>query len=174
MKVPYAVRPGAGFLLLALVTLLALLFFAWGLSTPRLDRVWRLSLELRLGRKKPLSHGDFSSLQRSLCEHPELAEDFLEGRAMRLISAHRDGLVGGTYAYLVRRAGSPALGVEISVPESGKKREIALRARTAGEHADGRAAPGEPFTFTPPGQGKCATLIEIIKSKGLVLVGEAR
>ena len=63
-----------------------------------------------MGSKNPLGEADFRLLQDALCDHPRLAEDFLEGRQLAIISANRGGVVGNDRAYLVRDERSPALG----------------------------------------------------------------
>jgi hypothetical protein len=169
----YALRPGAGFVFLLAAALMVMAFFAWGFSTPRLDRIWRMSIALRVGQKKPLSSAELHQFQQALCDHPRLAEDFLEGKKLAIISANRGGLIENGEAYLVRAAGD-ASGVSVEVPTGGKKeRRIAIRGRTTDEEIEGGAIAGKPYTWTPQPKHDCATLIEVRGSKGMFTVGAA-
>jgi hypothetical protein len=176
----YRMRPGAGFVLLVLVTLGSAVFFAWGARRPPLDEVWQLGLELRLGRGGPLDDRELALFQRELCDHPGLADDLLEGRPIALVSAHRRGLVDTGWAYVVRAADQPKLGVVVSMPaaataddedalkkddaKKGKRapRSLALRARTTRGTHEATVKPGAEVTWLPPGKTGCATLVELV------------
>lgn len=165
MKVPYAARPGAGFVFLVLSAALCLAFFGWGLARPDLDVVAQLQLELRLGRRAPLSGEELRLLQRALCRHPKLAEDLLEGDGYGLISAHRRGLVEHGWAYLIRTVEQSQAPVQVQVPAGLKKQHLKVRGRTAHAEIEGQASVDAPFSWTPPGEGPCPTLIELRTAK---------
>jgi hypothetical protein len=174
VKIPYAARPGGGLILLVLTCAVTLGFLLFGLSTPRLDRVWRLAAELKLGRKHPLSSDDFQLLQEALCDHKKLAEDFLEGRRLVIISAHRAGMVETGHAYLIREAKSPTLGVAVTALGGGKKEKtLEIETRTEDMKLEGIATSGRSLLWIPPPRKRCATLIEVRSSKGLFTVKEA-
>jgi hypothetical protein len=82
--IPYRFRPSLGFLLLILVSVATVIFFAWGLQEPDLDIVWRVQHGLRQGPSVELNESDRAALERALVSHPELrlAIDG-EGRAVR-------------------------------------------------------------------------------------------
>ncbi|MCK6547469.1 hypothetical protein L6R52_16595 [Myxococcota bacterium] len=174
----YRMRPGAGFVLLVVVITCSAVFFAWGARRPALDEVWQLGLELRLGRSGPLDDRELALFQRELCRHPGLADDLLEGRKIALISAHRRGLVDVGWAYLVRAADQPKLGVAVSMPAGSgdvgddgdgrkkKPRTVELRARTTAGRHDATVAPGAEVTWLPPGPEGCATLVELVTERG--------
>jgi hypothetical protein len=144
----YALRPGAGYIFL-------------------------LGTALRVGQKKPLSSAELHQFQQALCDHPKLAEDFLEGKKLAIISANRGGLIENGEAYLVRAAGDPK-GVLVEVPRGGKKeRRIAIRGRTTDQEIEGGALAGKPYIWTPEAKHGCATLIEVRGSKGMFTVGAA-
>ena len=46
---PRWTAPSLGFCLMVVIYSLTLAFFAWGLTTPRLDRIWQLHHELKTG-----------------------------------------------------------------------------------------------------------------------------
>jgi hypothetical protein len=165
VKVPYAMRPGAGFVLLVTSALACLGFFAWGLARPNLDVVAQLQLELRLGRRDPLSGDELRLLQRALCRHPKLAEDLLEGDGEGLISAHRRGLVEHGWAYLIRTPERSQEPVQVQVPAGLKKQHLKVRARTVQAEIEGQASVEAPFIWAPPSQGRCPTLIELRTAK---------
>lgn len=165
MKLPYQLRPGAGFVLLVLSALGCLAFFTWGLSRPDLDVVAQLQLELRLGQRGPLSSEELRLLQRALCRHPKLAEDLLEGDGFGLISAHRRGLVEHGWAYLIRTAERSQDPVRVQVPAGLKKQHLKVRGRTTQAQIEGQASVEEPFTWLPPSEERCPTVIEIRTAK---------
>ncbi len=165
MKVPYRMRPGAGFVLLVCSALGCLGFFTWGLSRPDLDVVAQLQLELRLGQRSPLSGEELRLLQRALCRHPKLAEDLLEGDGYGLISGHRRGLVEHGWAYLLRTPERSQDPVQVQVPAGLKKQHLKVRGRTAHHEIEGQATLESPFSWLPPSEGPCPTVIEIRTTK---------
>ena len=103
MSLRHRARPGSGFVFLVAVALAGVAFFAWGLRTPALDKVWRLQLELMLGDRVELTGTERQLLQDTLERYPGLADHMLDGAACGLISAHVGGTVDAGHAYAVRR-----------------------------------------------------------------------
>ncbi len=90
--IPYRFRPSFGFLLLIVVSVATVLFFAWGLQEPDLDIVWRVQHGLRQGPFVELTGSERAAVERALVDHPELrlAIDS-EGRAVRSRVASDEG-----------------------------------------------------------------------------------
>ncbi len=162
MSLSYRLRPGAGFVLLLSVLLLAAAFFAWGLKTPALERVWQMQLELMLGSRDALSARDFALLEGTLTRYPELADNMLEETKGGLISANAEGLVDTGHAVLVRKSSS-APGVLTVTAASDKK--LALRVRASGHKQSGECAQGAPFVWPLP-DGPFPQLIEVFDASG--------
>lgn len=81
---PYRFRPSLGFLLLLVVSVSTVVFFAWGLQEPDLDIVWRIQHGLRQGPAVELTAAESAAFQRALASHPELGLALdEEGRAVR-------------------------------------------------------------------------------------------
>lgn len=96
-------------------------FFAWGLSTPDLDRVWTLHHQLKAGRIGAPSSRDREVLTRSMAIHPELAGALLrEDAEIGLISANMEGWLGTAEATIIRtpQAAVSALQVEVASPDA--------------------------------------------------------
>ncbi len=161
MKVPYAWRPGAGFVILALAVLGSAGFFAWGWSTPLLDHVGRIELELKIGRRAPLTTRELAQVQEALCRHPKIADDWLGDAAIGLVSNHRRGVVENGYAYLVRQPGASAMVVSVERPAGDARKQVHVRARTRSDQIAGDV----PLTWAAPRFGDCPTIIEIIATE---------
>jgi hypothetical protein len=101
-------RPSLGFSLVVATYALTVGFFAWGLSTPPLDRVWQLHHELKIGRVYKLSKEDRQLLESSMHSHPSLAAALLDSGQAGIISAHRGGWIDTPYVTIVRTPRSPA------------------------------------------------------------------
>lgn len=136
-------RPSLGFSLVVATYALSVAFFAWGLSTPSLDRVWQLHHELKIGRIYKLSKDDRRLLIDSMRGHPSLASALLDAGQVGIISAHRDGWIDTPHVTIVRTPRSPAalrllldiqtppqhIPYEIEIDGSGWEREIEVQAR---------------------------------------------
>ena len=107
-------KPSIGFLLVVAVYTAALLFGLWGLQRPDLDHLWFLKHELRVGRRQILDPDDVKVLFRALDRHPELADDFLDGTDIDIISANTEGVLETETAYILRAKGSQAKEMIIS------------------------------------------------------------
>lgn len=162
MRVPYAWRPGAGFVVLALAVLGAITFFLWGWSTPLLDHVGRIELELKIGRRPPLTTRELAQVQEALCRHPKIADDWLGDAGIGLVSNNRRGLVENGYAYVVRQPGASAMQLSIDRVAGDTQKQIHVRARTRRDQIAGEA----PLVWAVPRHDDCPTLIEIVATDG--------
>ena len=136
-------RPSLGFSLVVATYALSIAFFAWGLSTPPLDRVWQLHHELKIGRVYKLSKEDRSLLSATMREHPALASALLDAGQVGIISAHRDGWIDTPHVTIIRTPRSPAalrllldiqtppqyIPYEIEIDGQGWERELAVQGR---------------------------------------------
>jgi hypothetical protein len=135
-------RPSIGFALVVATYALSVAFFAWGLATPPLDRIWQLHHELKIGRVDKLSKDDRRLLLDSMREHPSLANALLDAGEAGIISAHRDGWIDTPHVTIVRTPRSPPalrllldiqtplqhIPYEIEIDGSGWEREVAVQA----------------------------------------------
>ena len=99
MTVP---RPSLGFCLMVLTYSLSVAFFAWGLGTPPLDRIWQMHHELKTGRLYALERPDRELLSSALIRHPALGEALLPAGQIGIISANRDGWIDTPVVSMVR------------------------------------------------------------------------
>jgi hypothetical protein len=161
MRIPYRRRPSPGFVLVITVYLLIAAVLGWASSTPPLETVWRLDLELSLGARPPLTDGERALLQRSLAAHPDLGVFLVEDKHAGVFSANEAGKVEIPYAYLVRQ--SPAEPGELRVSYVGTKKEgaVDVRVRTATHGGNGLASPGAAFVWQLPDRGPFPQLVEL-------------
>lgn len=112
--------PSAGFVTFCLVYASLGAFFAWGMSTPDLDRVWTLHHELKSGRIGAPSALDREVLVRSMERHPELASALLSEGDIGLISSNMEGWIASSEATVVRtkKANAGALQLEVASPDT--------------------------------------------------------
>jgi hypothetical protein len=96
--------PSVGFVAVCLIYGLLAAFLLWGLSTPDLDRVWKLDLKLRTGNLTALDDGDRRLLERALTRYPGLAPALLEGEDIDILSEQDRGWIGTPTAVLLRSA----------------------------------------------------------------------
>lgn len=111
-------HPSAGFLAVCATYLAVIAFLIWGLSTPPLDRVWRLHHELKVGMRGAPSKPDRGRVRDALRRHPALAGALLAEGETGLLSAHRDGWLETTEATVLRtaNAGAQRMRIEIGTP----------------------------------------------------------
>jgi hypothetical protein len=95
-------RPSIGFAMIVLTYGLCVAFFAWGLSTPPLDRVWWLHHELKIGSLYKLEREDRELLLSAMARHPALGNALLPSGQVGIISAHRDGWVDTPHVTIIR------------------------------------------------------------------------
>lgn len=105
--------PSLGFVGLIAVYTAVTLFFAWGFSTPDLDRVWRLHHELKIG--KEMSTKDHRIVEAAMSRHPQLADALLVEGRIGIVSAHDDGWIETPTATIVRTAASKSDRVMLDV-----------------------------------------------------------
>jgi len=108
-------RPTAGFVTVCIVYSALAAFFAWGLTTPDLDRVWTLHHELKSGRIGAPSKLDREVLARSMERHPELADALLREATIGLISSNMDGWIATSEATIVRTRHSQTSAVQLEI-----------------------------------------------------------
>lgn len=115
---PRFTPPSVGFCAILLTYLLTASFFAWGLSTPPLDRVWQLHHQLKTGDVYALAAPDRQLLISAMERHPELAQALLSSGQVGIISAHRDGWIDTPEVTIVRTPRSVAriILLEIQTP----------------------------------------------------------
>lgn len=126
-------KPSIGFCLVCLTYGLTVAFFAWGLSTPPLDRVWQLHHELKIGDVYDLKEEDRELLAAAMARHPNLGPALLSVGEIGIISAHRDGWIETPIVTLVR------------TPRAGGVTRIVLDVQTPPQHI--------PYTVALAGHG---------------------
>jgi hypothetical protein len=102
-------RPSLGFCGVILTYGLTLAFFAWGLSTPPLDRIWQLHHELKIGQVYDLRREDRELLLAALARHDKLAAALLSSGEIGIISAHREGWIDTPSVSIIRTPRSSAV-----------------------------------------------------------------
>lgn len=128
---PRFTPPSLGFCAIVLTYLLTASFFAWGLSTPPLDRVWQLHHQLKTGDVYALTAQDRELLVSSMARHPELAQALLSSGQVGIISAHRDGWIDTPEVTIVRTPRSVARSIllEIQTPPEHIPYRLQVKAR---------------------------------------------
>jgi hypothetical protein len=116
-----------GFCSIVLTYSLTLAFFAWGLATPPLDRIWELRHQLKTGTVYALTRADRELSSRALKRYPALAEALLPGGQIGIISAQRDGWVDTPEVTILR------------TPRATHTRRILLEVQTPPQHLPFRA-----------------------------------
>ncbi len=156
----YRRRPSAGFVLLVVVHLLLVVFFAWALGTPPLEAVWRLDLELGLGERGALDEDEEALLRRALVRHPALGEALIEDKHAAIISANDGGRVTLDYAYVVRPSPDDRR-LRISYAGTRPKGAVAVTLHAGGAAERAVVRRGQPFAWAPPGDGPFPQLITL-------------
>jgi hypothetical protein len=168
ISVPYRARPGAGFVLLVASGAAAVAFFAWGAATPRLQRVWRMQVELEIGKRPPLKPKERALLQETLARYPALADALLDGRPSGVISAHEQGHVESGYAYLVRKDAAGARAIRLSTPPEATG-EVALELRGPWGAESITLHPERPFLWALREEGPFPQLLEVLGAAPFVV-----
>jgi len=109
MSVKSGRLPSPGFLAIIATYVALVLFFAWGLATPPLERVWELHHLLKIGEIHLLDADDRALLERAMDEHEDLARDLLDGHEIGIVSEHLDGWITAPAATLLRTAESGSI-----------------------------------------------------------------
>jgi len=152
-------RPGGGFVLLALVSAAAIGFFGWGLVTPRLDAFWRLQVRLAIGGA-PLDEREFDLVQKTIVRYPKIADNLLEGGQVGLISANDEGVVDVGYAYLLRTQ-PDARRLSVTASARAADNPITIHVRTLTERFEAEVSSAAPLSWGLPTSGRFPQLIEI-------------
>lgn len=160
ISIPYRARPGAGFVLLLGSAAAAVAFFAWGAVTPRLQRVWRMQVELEIGKRPPLKPKERALLQETLVRYPDLADALLDGKRSGVISAHEQGQVESGYAYLVRKDPAGARAIRLSAPPDATG-PVALELRGPWGVQAATLALDRPFRWALREEGPFPQLLEV-------------
>ena len=165
-------RPTTGFVTVCAVYVAVAAFFAWGLSTPDLDRVWALHHELKSGRVGAPGERDRAVLMRSMKRHPELADALLREGDIGLISSNMEGWIGTSEATIVRsrRANSGQLAtaqrlqLEIASPDTLLPITIELQGEGWREQRE-LAARGVHALSLPPLKGSSELIVLRLKGR---------
>lgn len=118
---PSIKTPSFGFVAIVLVHCAAAAFLGWGSQTPRLDRVWRLHHELKIGDTAKLKDDDQALLAEALRDYPTLAKALISRGDIGVVSANRDGWIETPFVTMVRTGDA-------------KTRELLLNVETSPEH----------------------------------------
>lgn len=129
MSVASGRLPSAGFVAICAVCVAVVLFFAWALGTPPLDRVWEIHHLAKIGELGRLTAEDRALLEKAMAEHDELARDLLDGHALGIITAHIDGWIATPVATLLRTPESEVreLRIDVQAPQDLFPVEVAVR-----------------------------------------------
>jgi hypothetical protein len=119
MAVTAAKRPpSVGFIALVVVHLAGAGMLYWGFSTPRLDKVWTLHHELKIGKVSKLKADDRQLLQETMVDHPTLGKALIARGDIGLVSANRDGWIEDPFATLVRTGNAKTSAILVNVETS--------------------------------------------------------
>lgn len=130
MKISNGKWPSSGCLVVCICYALVAVFFAWGFSTPELDRVWTVHQQLKIGKLGKLSDHDRKLLDKCMARYPRLASDLLDGKQIGIISANNDGWIATPAVTVVRTersGGTRSLQLEIQTPPDLLPYRIAVR-----------------------------------------------
>jgi hypothetical protein len=110
--------PSIGFVAVVLVHLAGAAMLWWGFSTPRLDRIWTLHHELKIGKISKLKADERKLLQDAMRDHPTLGNALIARGDIGVVSANRDGWIEHPFATLVRTANAKTNAILINVETS--------------------------------------------------------
>jgi len=77
-------------------------FFAWGFTTPDLERIWFLHHELKIGKVYELKKRDRKMLLRAMARYKELARALLPSGEIGIISENSDGWIATPVVTILR------------------------------------------------------------------------
>jgi hypothetical protein len=118
---PSSKLPSIGFVAIVVIHLAAAVFMVWGFATPRLDRVWQLHHELKIGDIAKLKNDDQVLLEGALHDYPTLAKALISRGDIGVVSANRNGWIETPFVTLVRTGDA-------------KTRELLVNIETSPEH----------------------------------------
>lgn len=110
--------PSVGFVALVIVHIAAVAMLAWASLTPRLDRIWTLHHELKIGKISKLKADDRELLTEAMIDHPTLGKALIARGDIGLVSANREGWIEDPFATLVRTADAKTTTILINVETS--------------------------------------------------------
>lgn len=110
--------PSVGFVVLVVVYLSAAAMLVWAFSTPRLDRIWTLHHELKIGKISKLKAEDRQLLKTAMVDHPTLGKALITRGDIGLISANREGWIEDPFATLLRTANAKTSAILVNVETS--------------------------------------------------------
>ena len=93
----------------------------WGFATPRLDRVWQLHHELKIGAIAKLKNEDQVLLEGALRDYPTLAGALISRGDIGVVSTNRNGWIETPFITLVRTGNA-------------KTQELLVNVETSPEH----------------------------------------
>ncbi len=158
--------PSFGFVLTLLVYAGVITFLSWGFATPRLDRIWHLHHELKIGRVAKLTVEDKSLLRQALKDHPTLAAALLPRGDIGLISANREGWIETPEVTLVRTGDSTTQQLQMNVQTSPE--HLPFKVRLSGENWEEKLDVAERRLYTidlPPTPGHSELITLRVKGK---------
>ncbi|MBN2718770.1 MAG: hypothetical protein JXX14_23185 [Deltaproteobacteria bacterium] len=126
-------KPTPGFWLLCATTLVVLIFFIWGFSSPRLDEIWELDEGLKTGRVVQLSDSEKRRFYNVFEDYPRYLKELSGERGIDLMSANTDGLSLTDALLIIRKDKSGTCGnfvLDVSGEESEFPIVFAVRGRT--------------------------------------------
>ena len=110
--------PSVGFVALVAIHIAGVAMLAWGFATPRLDKVWTLHHELKIGKVSKLKADDRELLQETMVDHPTLGKALIARGDIGVISANREGWIEDPFATLVRTANAKTGAILVNVETS--------------------------------------------------------
>lgn len=110
--------PSVGFVALVLVHMAAVAMLTWAFSTPRLDRIWTLHHELKIGKISKLKADDRQLLTEAMIDHPTLGHALIKRGDIGVVSANRDGWIEHPFATLVRTSNAKTAAILVNVETS--------------------------------------------------------
>lgn len=170
-KVPSRLPPGArlpsfGFVLFVLIHVVAVGFLVWGFSTPRLDRIWTLHHQLKIGDVSKLNDEDQTLLESTIVDHPTLARALISRGDVGVISANRDGWIETPFVTLVRTGDSKTHELWLNVETSPEHLpfKVELESKTW-KHVVEVTERKEYVVQLPPTSGKAEVIVANVKGK---------
>lgn len=110
--------PSIGFIALVVVHLAAAVMLWWAFTTPRLDRIWTLHHELKIGQISKLKADDRTLLLDAMLDHPALGSALIRRGDIGLVSANREGWIENPSATLLRTANAKTSAILVNVETS--------------------------------------------------------
>jgi hypothetical protein len=110
--------PSVGFVILVIIHVVAVVMLWWAFSIPRLDRIWTLHHELKIGKISKLKSDDRKLLLDAMSDHPSLGKALISRGDIGLVSANREGWIEDPFATLIRAANGKTSAILVNVETS--------------------------------------------------------